>query len=266
MKIKLLIAAIAAVIAVLWASYNSNQTATTNSVSSAADQTGNAASSAQQATSQPSNKLALAKPGGSDWGNSPFALGTPASDAGSGANGNGANPALASPEPEVISAAEAARRQKMEKLGYMLPPDYYRKDLASLKKLAQSGDGFAMMHLGERYYFELNGQPQNPDYDARLDYRELARQEFMASLVAGKVRPAGIISELYLQEHNVVDAYAWHLLSDKLGDSISAEWFRRTRDYQNLTDNDKQLAQVRLNEIQQRLNQMAKQTGSTQQF
>lgn len=266
MNIKLLVVAAGSLAALFWASYSSFQTPPGGQPDSQDQRLVQAGNGNTAATSAPAAELAKGRTTNGNWGNSPFALGAPVAESGAGATANAASASQPAPEPEVISAAETARRQKMEKLGYMLPPDYYRKDLASLKKLAKSGDGFAMMHLGERYYFELNGQPQHPDYDARLDYRELARQEFMASLVAGKVRPAGIISELYLQEHNVVDAYAWHLLSDKLGDSISADWFRRTRDYQALTDNDKQLAQVRLNEIQQRLNQLAKQTGSTQQF
>ncbi len=266
MKFKLLAGLMLGVAGLLWLVYDKNDAATSKDVSasSAAAKRGDEAYLNQQAGANA--RLAVAPTNAASWGSSPFALGTPGADA-SNANPTAASAAsVTAPEPEIISAAEAARRQKMEKLGYMLPPDYYRKDLASLKKLAKTGDGFAMMHLGERYYFELNGQPQHPDYDAKLDYRDLARQEFMASLVAGKVRPAGIISELYLQEHNVVDAYAWHLLSDKLGDSISAEWFKRTRDYQALTENDKQLAQARLAEIQNRLNQLAKQNGSTMQF
>lgn len=267
MKLKTATVLLASAAALLWWTLDQGQSGDSTSVTGQAatpQQTG----AAQASSAKLASKAANMPTSSANWANSPFALGTPMAQTEiAGASSAAANAGgLAAPEAEVISAAEAARRQKMEKLGYMLPPDYYRKDLASLKKLAQAGDGFAMMHLGERYYFELNGQPQHPDYDAKLDYRELARQEFMASLVAGKVRPAGIISELYLQEHNVVDAYAWHLLSDKLGDSISADWFRRTRDYQTLTENDKQLALTRLTEIQNRLNQLAKQNGSTMQF
>ena len=65
---------------------------------------------------------------------------------------------LPEPEKEVVSAEELARRKKMAALGYMVPTDYYTKDLKTLRQLAQAGDAYAMVHLGEKYAFELNGQ------------------------------------------------------------------------------------------------------------
>ncbi|AMC33611.1 hypothetical protein [Janthinobacterium sp. B9-8] len=141
------------------------------------------------------------------------------------------NTAMDVPDKEVISPEEAARRKKMEALGYMVPADYLTRDLQSLKKMAKAGDAYAMVHLGEKYYFELNKNPENPDYNPQTDYANQAKSTFKDALVAGNIRSAGIISELYLQENNLVDAYAWHLISDRLGDSISADWFRSTKVY-----------------------------------
>jgi hypothetical protein len=156
------------------------------------------------------------------------------------------NAPVNTPDKEVISPEEAARRKKMEALGYMVPADYLTKDLQSLKKLAKSGDAYAMVHLGEKYYFELNKNPENPDYDPQTDYANQAKSTFKDALVAGNIRSAGIISELYLQENNLVDAYAWHLISDRLGDSISADWFRTTKVYTEASDQLKQAAKAKL--------------------
>jgi hypothetical protein len=150
------------------------------------------------------------------------------------------------PDKELISPEEAARRKKMEALGYMVPADYLTKDLQSLKKLAKSGDAYAMVHLGEKYYFELNKNPENPDHDPQTDYANQAKSTFKDALVAGNIRSAGIIAELYLQENNLVDAYAWHLISDRLGDSISADWFRSTKVYTEASDQLKQAAKAKL--------------------
>jgi hypothetical protein len=124
----------------------------------------------------------------------------------------------------------------MAALGYMVPPDYYGKDLKTLRQLAKGGDAYAMVHLGEKYYFELNGNKSNPEYENGTDYPAAAKESFKLALAAGNIRSAGIISELYLQENNAVEAYAWHIVSEKMGDSISADWFRGTRLAQQASD------------------------------
>ncbi len=153
------------------------------------------------------------------------------------------------PENEVVSPAEAARNKKLQELGYMLPPEYYAKDLRTLRKMAKAGDAYAMMHIGEKYYFELQGQEQHPEFEKNMDYAKAAKQSFQDALVAGNIRSAGIIAELYFQEKNSTEAYAWHLISDQLGDSISAEWFRRTEMAMQASDAVKQAAAQRATQI-----------------
>ncbi|MBV1775520.1 hypothetical protein KSF73_07295 [Burkholderiaceae bacterium DAT-1] len=155
----------------------------------------------------------------------------------------------AAAEKEALSPEAERRRKQMEKLGYFLSPDYYTKDLATIKKLAKGGDAFAMMHLGEKYYFELKDQPGNPEFDPKANYGDLAKEAFRQALVAGNIRSAGIIAELYLQEKNVQDAYAWHLVSAKLGDDISAEWFQKTELAQQASDAVKQAAELQAQKI-----------------
>ncbi len=164
---------------------------------------------------------------------------------------------LATPEKEVISAEEAARRKKMEALGYMVPPSYYNKSLATLREMARRGDAYALVHLGEKYYFELNGQKSNPDFDPAMNYPAAARNAFSEALAVGNIRSAGIISELYLQENNVVDAYAWHLLSKRLGDSISAEWFEKTTAYASLNEQQKQQALAKIQNLMSNINNLS---------
>lgn len=161
------------------------------------------------------------------------------------------------PEAEIVSPEEAARRKKMEKLGYMVPPDYYTKNLASLRQLAQRGDAFALVHLGEKYYFELNGQRSNPEFDPAMNYPDAAKKSFSEALAVGNIRSAAIISEIYLQENNAVDAYAWHLLSKQLGDSISAEWFEKTKLFASLSEQQKQQAQAKLPYLVNNINDLS---------
>lgn len=168
--------------------------------------------------------------------------------------------ATSEPEKEVVSAEELARRKKMAALGYMVPTDYYTKDVKTLRQLAKSGDAYAMVHLGEKYAFELNGQTTHPEFEQGIDYAKAAKQSFRDALVAGNIRSAGIIAELYFQEKNATEAYAWHLVSDQLGDDISADWFRRTEMAQQATPAVKQAAQTRALQIMAELKLTKKST------
>ena len=143
------------------------------------------------------------------------------------------------------AAATKARHQQLIALGYMVPPSYYQQNLATLKKSAAAGDAFAMVHLGEKYYFELNNQPDNPDFDPSENYPGAAKSMLSAAVVAGNKRAAGMIAELYLQEQNIVDAYAWNLLSERLGDNISVAWFRGTEPFLNMSEAEKQSGQAK---------------------
>lgn len=161
------------------------------------------------------------------------------------------------PDKDVISPEEAARRKKMEQLGYMVPADYYQKNLATLRQLAQRGDAYALVHLGEKYYFELNGQKSNPEFDPAINYPDAAKKSFSEALAVGNIRSAGIISEIYLQENNAVDAYAWHLLSKRLGDDISAAWFEKTALYASLSEQQKLQAQSKLPDLVNNINELS---------
>ena len=196
-----------------------------------------------------------------DWSASPFELadGTDVQLTPQANSVTAAQSMLALPEPEIITPEEAARRKKLHDLGYMVPPEYYEKNLKTLKQMAKKGDAYAMVHLGEKYYFELNGQTQHPEYESNVDYNRAAKQSFQDALAAGNVRSAGIIAELYFQEKNSLEAYAWHLVSGRLGDDISAEWFSRTDMALQASLELKQAAERRAAEILEEMKRRKKQ-------
>lgn len=216
-----------------------------------------AAQQVDGAASQPkADNQRLANP----WESAPTVIGNMAQDDAVRTPGANSQAGMPEPEKEVVSAAELARRQKMQSLGYMVPTEYYTKDLKTLRQLAKSGDAYAMVHLGEKYAFELNGQTSNPEFEQGVDYAKAAKQSFKDALVAGNIRSAGIIAELYFQEQNVTEAYAWHLVSDQLGDDISANWFKRTEMAQQASAQVKQAAQTRANQIMSEL-KLSKKSG-----
>ncbi|MFZ6748644.1 hypothetical protein [Undibacterium sp. Ren11W] len=194
------------------------------------------------------------KPGMQNGGNnlqaSPFELGQANNEAIANMPNNLASNSLVElPEKEEISPHEAARRKKMEQLGYMVPPDYYTKDLKTLRKMAKAGDAFAMVHIGEKYAFELNGQKDHPEFEPDMNYPDAAKQAFKQALVAGNIRSAGIISELYFNENNALESYAWHIVSEQMGDSISADWFRLNDMSKNASPELKTTAAARARQI-----------------
>ncbi|AZP12321.1 sel1 repeat family protein [Undibacterium parvum] len=180
-----------------------------------------------RADGKPDGTQSIRQNSGNNLHASPFELGPANTETSLNMPNNQASNSLVElPEKEEISPREAARRKQMEQLGYMVPPEYYTKDLKTLRKMAKAGDAFAMVHIGEKYAFELNGQKDNPEFDPSMNYPDAAKQSFKQALVAGNIRSAGIISELYFNENNALEAYAWHIVSEQMGDSISADWFR----------------------------------------
>jgi TPR repeat protein len=215
--------------ALVWMGVEGKFTSETNAIQAETNQK-NQEKSVLEVTANNEGKTGVATTFGMQA--SPFELGQPSADALSDAHGK-SSPHMKSivelPEPEIISPEETARRKKLEKLGYMLPPEYYTKDLKTLRKMANAGDAYAMMHMGEKYYFEIQGQINHPEYEQGMDYKKSAKEIFQDALIAGNIRSAGIIAELFYQEGNVVEASAWFIVAAQLGDDISAEWFSRTQ-------------------------------------
>lgn len=156
----------------------------------------------------------------------------------------GGDPALlagagaAAPE----TAQERERRLQLRKLGYQIDMRYYRMSLAELREAAKRGDAQALTHLAERYLFQLDGHPREPDYEAGFPYREQARQALRQAFTQGNVHAAAMISESYLLDKQPQQAAAWNLVARRAGDELSADWFLKTKDYQAMSDAQKAAA------------------------
>lgn len=158
--------------------------------------------------------------------------------------------------PENQPVMDAEKERKMQELGYLLPPEYHDKDLFTLQALAKNGDVWALVHLGERYYFDIGVRADHPERRAALDYPKLAKEAFREALARGHRHSAAILAEVHLLEKNPVDAYAWNLIAEKQGDDISVDWFRRTRDYQDLAVADREKAVARAQELEREISEL----------
>ncbi|MEO3961263.1 hypothetical protein [Chromobacterium piscinae] len=157
--------------------------------------------------------------------------------------------AAAQPETPV----ERERKQQLRKLGYMIDARYYQMSLADLRMAASRGDPQALTHLAERYLFQLDGHPREPDYEADFRYREEAREALQQAYARGNLHAAAIISESYLLDKQPEEAAAWNLVARRSGDTLSADWLLKTKDYQALTDQQKASAAQRASQLWQSL-------------
>jgi len=171
-------------------------------------------------------------PGGSSWPGSPF---------GSGQVATGETP----PRPAYI----IARQKKMESLGYGSPPEYYEMDLKTLKKLAKQQDVFALLQLAEQYYNEERRLSSDPEFPRNEDPKQLAKQYLANAAGAGHSRAASILARHYFEENDPVNAYAWRLVSEQIGDGTNPVWGADTNQFANLSDAQVRLARTRFDGI-----------------
>ena len=173
----------------------------------------------------------------SSWPGSPFGSGPPASE----------------PAKLVLPAHILTRKTKMTSGGYGAPPEYYEMDLQTLQKRAETGDGYAMLQLAVQYYDEAPRLRSDPSFPKDADPRVLAKQYLADAVGAGFSRAATLLSKYHSEENNIVDAYAWKLVSENLGDGENRLWGRDTNQFASLTAEQKQLASTRSDAVMKAL-------------
>jgi hypothetical protein len=144
--------------------------------------------------------------------------------------------------PELESPADLAAREALRALGYHIDAKYYKMSLAELRRAAARQDAQALMHLAERYLFALDGRRQDPEFQPGFDYRQAAREALQQALAAGNRHSAAVISESFLTEGRIVEAAAWNLMAQRLGDKLSADWFLGTADYKQMSPEQREKA------------------------
>lgn len=136
--------------------------------------------------------------------------------------------------PPPLSEADLKANEQLKKLGYLIDERYYKMSLAELRESAGRRDAQALTHLAERYLFELDGRP-GPEHQPGFPYREAAREALRQAFQLGNAHAAAMVSESWLLERRPVEAAAWNLVARRAGDQLSADWFIRTEDYQQLS-------------------------------
>lgn len=159
------------------------------------------------------------------------------------------NPVTWTPDPMAASIPAAtsppfviARKKKMQALMTGSPPHYYTMKLGELRELALSGDADAMMQLAEQYANEDGRIRSDPDYPVGENPRDLAKKYLSDAFAAGRTRAAALLSKQLFEENQLVDAYAWRLVSERAGDGVNSVWGRDTNQFAALSDSEKTAA------------------------
>ncbi len=167
-----------------------------------------------------------------------------------------------SPQGE-LSAEDKAINENLRRLGYQIHERYYQMPLTQLRQAAAAKDVQALTHLAERYLFALDGKPKEPEHEPGFHYREAARTALIEAYLRGNLHAAAMISETYLLEKRPLDAAAWNLIARRSGDELSADWFLRTQDYQQLGEAARQEAAQKAEALWAQLEQSRKKTSGT---
>jgi len=159
------------------------------------------------------------------------------------------DPVAASRPRPALPPHIVARQQKMQALMTGSPPEYYTMTLAQLRELARHGDADAMMQLAEQYANEDGRLRADPDYPVAGNTRDLAKGYLADAMLAGRIRAAALLSKQLFDENQVGEAYAWRLVSEKLGDSVNPLWAGDTNQFAGLSDSEKAAAQGKATQL-----------------
>ncbi|NVE00315.1 hypothetical protein [Massilia sp. BJB1822] len=176
------------------------------------------------AATAPAGKAAApatqAAPGSLDspsWARSPFGRAAP----------------LAENRPRAIER----RKEQMKEGGYYTPDEYFTLPLKELQKRAKAGDIYALLQLGQQYYYEGPALLEEDGYKLDEDPRFVGKRHFADAAVGGHGQMPAVLTRLYAAEGDMVNAYAWQLFGEQLG-----EHYAKRLDISQLNNQQQNLA------------------------
>ena len=158
----------------------------------------------------------------------------------------------ASAAPDDPAQRRAARKARMEAGGYSTPAKYFAMELPELRRLAQAGDVFALVQLAEQYSSEWAALQDQAGFDSQASPKVLSEQLFTEAMQGGFTQLAPVMAVKAIETDDLVAAYAWNLVSEKLRNSNAALDRQRAR-FSSLSDTQKNEAIRKSEEMLQRL-------------
>ncbi|AKU21644.1 hypothetical protein [Massilia sp. NR 4-1] len=165
----------------------------------------------------PAVPLVPASPDSPSWARSPFGRAAP----------------LAESRPRAIER----RKERMKEGGYYTPEAYFTLPLKELQKRAKAGDIYALLQLGQQYYYEGPALLEEDGYKLDEDPRFVGKRHFADAAVGGHGQMPAVLTQLYAAEGDMVNAYAWRLFGEQLG-----EHYPKPLDISKLNNQEQNLA------------------------
>lgn len=151
----------------------------------------------ERSAAQPARPAAGAAHGPA-WARSPFGPGT----------------AAAEDLPRQIER----RKELMKQGGYSTPDEYFTLPLRELQRRAKAGDLYALLQLGQQYYYEPDTLLAEDGFDPGADARAAGRRHFSDAAIGGHGQMPAVLMQLYAAEGDIVSAYAWQLFGEQMGE------------------------------------------------
>ncbi|UTY60206.1 hypothetical protein [Massilia sp. erpn] len=182
------------------------------------------AASAAGKTAVPAAPAISGAPDSPSWARSPFGRAVP----------------LADSRPRPIER----RKEQMKAGGYYTPEEYFTLPLKELQTRAKAGDIYALLQLGQQYYYEGPALQEEEGYQLDEDPRFVGKRHFAAAAVGGHGQMPAVLAQLYAAEGDMVNAYAWQLFGEQLG-----EHYAKRLDISKLNNQEQNLAQQQARQL-----------------
>ena len=164
-------------------------------------------------------------------------------------------------EPETVNDERFAVLNE-----FRFSPEMHGVSVDVLKSMVAEGDRSATEYLGQKYLYEINQKKDHPDYEEGVDYLAESRSLFLKALILGDKHAASSMGESYLKEDKILEADAWFLIAEKLGDIATVEWYRSSELYKNLTESDKNVTHEKSVAYMENIDKKRNQAGFTSFF
>lgn len=139
----------------------------------------------------------------------------------------------------------ADRERRMRSGKYDTPTQYHSMDLRTLHALADKGDVLAMLQLGEQYASEAEALEYDPAFDPKAVPRKVSDYHFQNAIQGGHTHIAAVLAYKNLERGDMVDAFAWNLLSQHYHDQDRTALYDPSRAFAQLSAADRQAGQKR---------------------
>lgn len=106
----------------------------------------------------------------------------------------------------------------MEQSHYMTPPEYFKMSLRELNERASKNDVYALLQLGEQYWKESDELVDDPAYDRSATPSQHATKFMIEAVAQGHSHAATVVSAIYEDQGQKLEAYAWTLVSQSVMD------------------------------------------------